>query len=158
MAYDLEALVFDIDAMLRTKLNAEIILINTEKADAYSIDQITANAFAVQSLDDNIDNYPNFVFTMLDNIQALGIGPKSEKAFDVLVLVIASGTENELQSSRRMFRYGRALEQCFEKNWATTSTLPIKLKVGQIPPQDYIGLNSTKKFKTVGISISGSFV
>ena len=158
MIYDIETLVYDFDAMLRASLNTEIDAINTEKNDDFSIDQITTNAFAVQSLDDVIDNYPNFVFTMINDIQAEGIGPKTSTAFHVLVLIVASGTANETQSSRRMFRYGRALKQCFENNWDSTAKLPIKLKVEQIPPQDYIDMNATKKFKTVGISISGGFV
>lgn len=158
MSYDIESLIYDFDTMLRANLNTEIDAINTEKNDSFAIDPITTNAFAVQSLDDVIDNYKNFVFTMLNEIQTDGIGPRTATTFHILVLIVASGTSNETQSSRRMFRYGRALKQCFENNWASTAQLPIKLKIDQIPPQDYMDMNATQKFKTVGVSISGGFV
>lgn len=156
--YDIESLVFDIDATLRANINTEINAINTEKADGITIDDITTNAFAVQSLDENIDNFPNFVFTEVQETPAIPIGPQTGMEFRILTLVIASGTENELQSSRRMFRYGRALKQCIEKHWASSNKLGTKVKIEQIPPQDYLSLNASKKFKTVGLLISGSFV
>lgn len=156
--YDLETLLFDdILPMLKANLNTEIALINTEKNDNFVIEAITDNAFAAQSLDDNIDNFKNFVFLMLDDIQAEGRGPATSTAFRVHVMIVSSGSSNQKESSRRMFRYLRALKQCFEKNWDTTSKLRIKLHVEQIPPQD-LPENKTEKFKTVGLVISGSFV
>lgn len=156
MTYDVEELLSEIETMLKANLNNEINAVSSEKGDGLSLDEIGENAYAIQSLDDKVQNYDNYVFMQVTDIRTLGIGPNSSEDYVIGVWIVAGGKANQLQQSNRMFRYLRALKRTFEKYWDKTSSLKIKLKVEAIPPQDVININTSKYFKVVGVQITGA--
>lgn len=156
MTYDIETLLIEIDTMLKANLNTEIEAVSNDKADGLSLPLIGENAYAIQSLDDKVQNYDNYVFTQVTDIKTIGTGPNTSEDYTIGVWIVAGGTANQLQQSQRMFRYLRALKRTFEKYWDKTSSLKIKLKIESIPPQDVINLNTSKYFRVVGVQITGA--
>lgn len=154
--YTFEDLVFDVEAMLKAKLNDEIQLVIADRNDNIELPKIDPDAFFVQSMDDRVANYPDYVFIELIDIQSNGLGPMTSKDFQILVMICAS-TFNNTQQVRMMFRYLQALEQVFHKYWSSSTSLPIKLKIQSLPPQDYLNLNTTKAFKTAAVIINGGW-
>lgn len=154
--YTFEDLVFDIEGMLKAKLNEEIQIVIMERQDNIELPKIDPDAFFVQSMDDRVANYPDYVFIELIDIISNGLGPATSKEFQILVMICASVTNN-LNQVRMMFRYLQALEQTFHKYWSSSTSLPIKLKIQSVPPQDYLNLNTTKAFKTASVIINGGW-
>lgn len=155
MRYDLESLLYDIETMLKAKLDTEIDAVETEKNDGLLLPNIGQNAYAVQTLDNQTMNYEQFVFLGVTDIRTNGNGPGTSKDYGVVVMIVSGGKPNQLQNIKRMFRYGRALETVFEKNWDRIGSHRIKFKIESIPPQDYQNLNGTKMFQAVGVVLSG---
>lgn len=153
--YDLESLVYDVETMLKSKLDTEISAITTEKNDGITLPVIGSNAYAVQTLDNVTMNYEQFVYLGVVDVRTTGTGPATAKDYGIVVMIVSGGKPNQLNNIRRMFRYGRALEQTFEKNWDKIGSHRVKFKIESIPPQDYQNLNGTKQFQAVGVVLSG---
>ncbi len=153
--YDLEALMYEVEAFLKLRLNTEISAISTEKNDGLSLATIGSNAYAVQSLDDKIMNYSEFVFIQCMDIKTVGQGPATSKDYSITALIVSASKQNQLNQVKRMFRYGRAMERVFEKYWDSTNSQKIKFKIESIPPQDYTDLNQTKSYRVAGVVLSG---
>lgn len=155
MKYDLEQAVYDIETLLKSKLDTEIDLIEAEKNDGVVVAGIGQDAYAIQTLNNQTMNFEQFVFIGVTDIRTNGNGPGTIKDFGVVVMIVAGGNQNQLQNIKKMFRYGRALEQVFEKNWDRIGSHRIKFRIESIPPQDYQNLNGTKMFQAVGVVLNG---
>lgn len=155
MTYDLETLMYEMKDFVKERLNTEIQNINAEKSDGIEAAEIVENAYAVQSLDNKIMNFENFVLIQTMSVEAQGSGPATLKSYSIMVMIVAGGLENNLHSMRHMFRYGRALESIFNKYWDRSNSHKIKLKVQAFPPLDYTDLNQTKRYRAVGLVLTG---
>lgn len=154
--YDIETLLYEIKDFVSNNLNTKLQAITTEKGDSVTIPDIPAAAYAVQSVDDKIMNFPSWVLIETFDIRTVGTGPSTSKDYAILVMVVVGGTQNQGDQVRKVLRYGRALEEIFEQNYDKVSSLKLKLKVESIPPQDYTNLNGTKRFRTIGVILSGT--
>lgn len=153
--YDIEKLIYEIRDLLKDELNDQIQAVFDEKDDGLTYLQLNSAAYAVQSMDDSVANYDIFCFIQVLDIQATGQGPMTAKDLSISTTLIVSGGANQKDATRRMFRYGRALEQTFQDNWDRIGSHRIKFKIQTIPPQDYVDLNGSKSFKTVSVVLSG---
>lgn len=153
--YDLEAVLLDIETLLKSRLDAEIDIVEADKNDGLVVAGIGQNAYAIQTMDNVIMNYEQFVFIGVTDIRTNSNGPGTAKDYGIVCMIVSGGKQNQLQNIKRMFRYGRALEQTFQKNWDRISSHRIKFKIESIPPQDYQNLNGTKMYQAVGVVLSG---
>lgn len=155
MKYDLESMLYDIEAFLKSKLNDQINSVSAEKGDGLSLDNIGDNAYAVQTMDNKVMNYEDFVYIGCTDIRTIGNGPSTAKDYGIVCMIVSGGKMNQLQNVKRMFRYGRALERTFELNWDRIGTHRVKFNIESIPPQEYQNINGTKMFQAVGVVLSG---
>lgn len=153
--YDLEDMLFEVADMLKSNLNTEIQLITTEKDDGIELRTIADNAYAIQSMDDKVMNYADFVFMDIEALESEGLGPETSEKFGMLVLLVTSQI-NDKNQVRKVLRYGKALKRTFEKNWKSATSRGIKLQIQSIPTQDLQLLNSTKQYKTAGVIVTGA--
>lgn len=154
-SYDIEALMFELQDMLKLKLNPMITQIATEKNDGISPRLIGANAWAVQSLDEKVMNYDDYVFLLCEQMDADGRGPVTAEKYTISVVIVSAQVNSE-NHVNKMFRYLKALKQTIEKNWDSFNSNKIKFSIQQYPPQDLPALNSTKQSKAVAIQLTGS--
>ncbi len=154
--YDLEDLLFDLEKDLKAKLNTYIKAVFAEKADGLTFSEIPETAFVTQSLDTAIMNNKIFCFIQCSEIATLSNGPYAAKTYKIIVLIVVSGTQNQMKMVNRMLRYGRALEDTIEKGWESIGRQPVKFTLTSIPPADYQNMNSTQDFRVVGVEINAT--
>lgn len=155
MTYDLENVLFDVSELIKSKFNTEIGLVNTEKSDEITLNDIPDSAYFIASMDDKVANKKDFVFIDYDELQPVGLGPATSESFAIIILIV-SVQINKIESVKRMLRYGRALKQVVQKNWRSLPSEIGTVKVESIPIQDIFLLNSTAQHKTIGLRIRGA--
>lgn len=153
--YDLEDMLFEIADMLKLNLNTQIAAVNAEKDDGIVCEEITENAYAIQSMDDKVMNYSPYVYMNIEALEPEGLGPDTSEAFGILILIVSSAI-NDKNQVKKVFRYAKALKRTFQLNWNKSTSGGIKLKVQTIPTQDLSLLNTTKQFKTSGVIVTGA--
>jgi hypothetical protein len=158
--YDLEDLVADTKAMLLSKLNTEIALVEAEKVAAgreASSDEgllpIEEDAYFELAWNDVATNKNLCLGIFLGDHEEQGESGFTRTTYTVEVGIVVSGTANDKLATRRLLRYTRALRQTFEKysgkinNGITRESLKT---IGPIPFT--LNVDSADDCKIAGIS------
>jgi len=126
---DTEQILYGMDAALKTRLNAEIGLINTEKADAVVLLPVDNAAIFVQQLNDKTINYDPYIIHGI-SAEAITSAGRSSASRTSLFIVLAISSQNVDNIPKRLLRYSRAIKQVVLKEFDTfkpdlTGTGPI---------------------------------
>lgn len=120
MFYDEELMIKDVEALLKSKLNDEIDCINTEKADALTLDHIPDDKYIFETLDSRILNYKGFfiMYGLVDTpLREANVDNYIE---DVMITVkIATfdrGEKTRQNTLYKLLRYRQALKRVIMKN------------------------------------------
>ena len=160
---DLESILDEIKSALQHPtrgVNAKITAITLEKAPideaagvVVTLPLINDAAYSLQSLNDKAMAYDPFILYGLDDPRAEGIGPATAKKYKFTVTICASDSGQDLEMSRRMFRYSRALEETMEGYFAGIRS-GFKLSVESLAPIAFTLQNTSNDYRAVGVSIT----
>lgn len=156
MTYDLEQMLDDIEALLKSKLNAKIAAISLEKSQlgvAVDLPEISEDAYFQQNWSDRILNIAPAIFYGVETIQATGAGKATLELFKIFVEVIIVDSGMDVNSKRRLHRYSRALKEVFQDNF---DALPWsnKTNIETVRPISFtLDGNTSEEIKVGGVSI-----
>jgi hypothetical protein len=151
--FDIETFVTKLEAQLKTNLTAKISAINTEKNDGLVLEDINANAWIFQSLDDRVKNYTNFIFYYLSDLDTRVTGPSYSQDVTIEVdMFIADTHDNNMQ--KKFLRYQRALIEASAQTWGVVGRGYGEAKINSLNPVDFQLNNSSLIHKLFGVTIS----
>lgn len=152
MKQDPEVFLLAVKQFLVDNLNTEIGNINTEKNDSIVLSTISSSAYFIQTLNDTVANYNPHILVGLDDIGSVGIGPGTLKTLTFSVVIILEDRGEDLYIGQRLLRYGRALEDLFNRSF--NKILPhASFKVNSLVPIALISVNSNDPYRAVGVQI-----
>jgi len=154
--FDVETLLNKTAAVVKDNLNAEIVCINTEKAD-FDLAQFTDSMYYFQNLTNEVFSYKQFImWGMYDNPQIIDTTQvaslKKVEVFFEVVLVDDAGPMSE-NVFIRLLRYSRALEQVIQKKGGTIRS-GTKFKVSSLNPTSLSFAGKT--LRSAGITIEAA--
>lgn len=154
--FDTEELLKKTSEVIKSKLNIELSLIDSEKSD-YTLDPVNDEAWYFQNLDDQVWSYSTFVvWGMYDNPtqtdSADNNAIKSVQMFFEVCIPDDCGPINE-NVFYKLLRYTRALEAVVDKNYDKIRS-GIKVKVSSLSPTSFdLG---GKTFRSAGILVTAN--
>lgn len=154
--YDVEMLLDDIEALLKSKLNTKIAAIEAEKTTlgkAVGLDAINDACYFQQSWSDKILQQTPAIFYGLENIQTQGVNAGTLEVFKIFVEVVLVDSGQDSYAKTRIHRYSRALKEVFHENY---DKLPFgnKTNIETVRPLSFtIDENSSEEIKVGGVSI-----
>jgi hypothetical protein len=157
MLIDTEVIVKETFAFIKSKLNAELLLIDTEKAD-FVLDPIYDNAWAFQNLNAEVFSYPSFVVYGLQASPTLTDSNIANSIKNCLMFFEVVLTDDGSKISENIFykllRYSRALESIIHKN-PNRILSGIKFQVEELLPTSFEINGAT--YRSAGINISARY-
>lgn len=155
--YDIEQLLLDVETLLKANMNTYIGNMNTEKADSITLVEVDNSAYFYQSMNsEQVNMYP-YVFFGVTDIEDEDSGPyltSTTASIDVIIVLPDEGDDVNL--SRRMFRYGRILKDIFTEKFDGLNN-SIKLSVKSQVPVDLIELNTSRIERAIGVKLTAEF-
>ena len=154
--FDTECLLKKTSELMKSRLNAEIVLINTEKAD-YELDAVNDDAWYFQNLDDEVWSYSNFiVWGIYDNPNQTDSqnnnAMKQTQMFFEVCIPDDGGPINQ-NVFYKLLRYTRALEAVIDKNYDKVRS-GLKLQVSSLSPTSFdLG---GKTFRSAGVLVTAN--
>jgi hypothetical protein len=150
--YDIEEYLLQIETYLKANLNTEISAMNLEKNDTIILKTVSDSAYFIQTLNDSVANYNPHVLLGVDEIQATPIGPATVKAVTFSIIIILQDSIEDLSIGRRMLRYGRVLEDLFNRGF--NAIFPhASFKVLSLVPIAITAVNSNDPYRAVGVQV-----
>ena len=153
MAKDVEELCDIFDEIFKTKLNPEIVKINTDKNDGITLAQIQPEAVIFQSLNDETLNWSPFVLYGITSESSKGAGINEASDINFFVIIALSST-NLPDLPKRLLRYSKALKKIVLKRFDD-----LKVELIQTGPITFQNSNSSNMSHGIGLefSISAAF-
>lgn len=149
--YDVENLLADIKTILVNNLNTKLAAIDSEKNDGITLKTVAEDAYILQSMDAKSANYNPYILYGVVDIEGEGFGPMTQQILQIQVaLVLADFGEQEM--GKVMLRYLRALQEVIEDNW-TENNNGVKLSISSLVPIDLQNINTSNRYKAVGLDI-----
>lgn len=163
--FDAEDLLDSILAIMTTNtaLNTKIAAIEAEKTAAGkgltpTLSSIGSDNYYLQTWTDKVLNTSPAIFYGIEDVQTVdgcGAAAKTYKCF-IEVVLVDSGMTND--SSRRINRYARALEELFLSNFAPSIEAG-RVKLDTVRPISFkLELDSDTEIKVGGISLTVTLV
>lgn len=153
MKIDIEQHLLAIQARLQSQLNTDIAALNTEKNDSCVLKTVSNDAYCLQTLNDKVANWNPFILLGVTDIETLdGLGPATLKRVVFEVVIIVADTELDDFIGQRMLRYGRVLEDLFNRDFA--KIIPsANFKVNSLVPVAITAINSNDPYRAVGVQV-----
>lgn len=163
MRYDLEDLLDDVEAILKSSLNAKIQAVESEKSSkgkalSTGLSSIASDSFYRQTWSDKILNTSPAIYFGIENVETSGMGPASAETVKIFaeIVIVDSGMDD--LTHRRVNRYSRAIKELFEENFAKLS-FASKIKIETVRPTSFrLELDTSEEIKVGGVSISMTLV
>ncbi len=152
--YDIENFLSDMATALQdssTGLNSKITALNTEKNDSLTLAQVSTSAYFLQTLNDAVAQYDPFIFYGVSEVESKGIGPDTAQIYTVQVIITFADKMDPL-TGKRLFRYGRALEDFFHSKFDKIGQNRIQ-KITSLEPVAFTLVNSNEMFRAVGVDL-----
>jgi hypothetical protein len=150
--YDLEALLADVEAVLKANLPSQLTAIDSEKNDGITLKQIDNAAYFAQTLNQGVAAYdPYLAYGVIDQSPDGNYGGTADR-ISIQVVIVLSDPGQDPSVLKRILRYQRALRQVFESNWEKTRK-NIKIRVEPTLPVQLTELDTSKSFRAVGVQI-----
>jgi hypothetical protein len=161
--YDTEDLLESILGVMTSGLNTKITEIETEKIAAGKgltpgLVAIDSDAYYLQTWTDKILNHKVGIFYGIEDVQTLDGGGAAAKTYKIFceVVLVDNGQTND--TSKRIARYSRALEEIFLKAFADAVAYG-KVKIDSVRPISFkLELDSDEEIKVGGVSLTISLV
>lgn len=153
--YDMESLLDDVKAAMVSHFNTVVGEINTEKNDTIVLDTLNADAYILQSMNGKLANWNPLCLYGVENIESSSRGPLHSSKFTLSVMIIAIDTGEDIECGKRMFRYSRALEEVFRRGW-NGGQGGVKLEVKSLVPIPFTDLNTSERYRVVGVALEGN--
>jgi hypothetical protein len=154
MIFDIEDTILRVETILKARLNTAIVALNTQKNDSIVLKQIGSDAYFIQSMDERMANYDPYVIVAIEDIQSEGLGPYTQHTLSILAAVCVSDQGHDVNISRRMFRYAAALREALELGWSDTGGNSQSFKLQSQVPISFQLLNTSQKFRAVGVTVT----
>lgn len=156
--YDIEDLVRDIEALLQSKLDAEIDAVDAEKVSqgyaTANLSHIDPAGYHVFAINDDAMNILPALGIFVANHSEQGDGQITRAQYTIEVAVILQAI-NDPDVTRKLLRYMKALKQVFEKNWGKINNAVTREKIETVGPVDFtLNVDSSDIYKIAGISIT----
>lgn len=151
MKVDPEVLVYRVIDYLKANLNTAIAAMNAEKADDTSILTVADQAYHVQTLNNEIVNTNPYLILGIDYPSSSSVGPATLKVVSVEVALILAD-DGALDIARKMFRYGRVLEELFNNGFEKIHP-NYRFKVNSLVPIPIRAIDSNDPYRAVGVEI-----
>lgn len=153
--FDLECLLHNIEDFLKANLNTQLAAIDAEKNSGWTTEPVDAEAYVFQSLDNLPVNFDPILFYGVSDIESKSVPGASAKIIKIEISVIKVDDESKT-IGKKLLRYGRALEELFEKNYFKINNVRPKIIVSSLQPISFKMQNSSNLFKAIGIEIETS--
>ena len=148
---DFESILESVKQIMVNNLNTKLLSIATEKGDSITLPPVVANAYFMQSMDEEAANFDPFIVYGIEDIQTTSIGPQSsEQIFISTVVLLSDNGRNNINTI--MFRYSRALKEIFEENWQIDESSS-KININRSTVVPFEALDSSATYKAIGIEI-----
>lgn len=152
--YDLERLLDDVLSVLQANLNTQIAAINTEKADSLTLKTVPNEAYFLQQLNGKMASYDPIVLYGVDDISSVASGPNVNHTFSLSAIIVVVDSGQDVEIGKRMFRYGRALEDTFKRNWSGGGRPNIEVK--SLVPVPLTAFNTGESYRAVGVALKAN--
>ncbi len=150
--YSSENAARDIEALLKSDLNAFITGMNTDKPDL-TLELIDDDAYVFQTLNDKVLSFNPFIFFYESGLETRSANAATEKAIVYTIALVMDLTNDApREQGFRLLRYRECLERLFEKAWNSVNKR-IRLEISAFPP-DLVSINSADSHIGVGINLS----
>ena len=153
--FDLECLVDNIEQFLKDNLNTKIQEIDVEKNNGITCELVDPEAYIFQSLDNLPVNFDPILFYGISDLGSDSVPGAVAKKPKIEISVIKVDDESK-EIGKKLLRYGRALEEIFEKNYFKINNVRPKIEVTSLQPVSFKAQNSSHRFKAIGIEIETS--
>lgn len=152
---DKEVVLDKMETLLKAELNTKLLAIDTEKADGITLKPVSDNAYLKISMNNKLANYNPFIFLDVLDPASEGIATATNQTegFQAALVLVDNG--NDLDINRRILRYGRALQEIFEKNVYKICP-PDEFSVQALAPMPFKLQNSKSDFRVIGVNITRS--
>jgi len=154
--FDVETLLKKSHDVIKTNLNNELILIDTEKND-FVMPKINDNAYFLQNLNNNVFNYENFVVYGLVSNNEINDNNYNNTLETIRVGFEVFSYDDGAKESENVFykmlRYSRALKSASQKNFDKIQR-GIKFQVRSLEPTQF-DLNG-RMMRSSGVIISAA--
>jgi hypothetical protein len=154
MIFDIEDTVLRVESILKERLNTAIGAINTAKNDSIVLKTVESTSYFIQSMDERMANMDPYVVVAIEGIESQGQGPYTQHTISIMAALCLADNGQDLNVSRRMFRYGTALREALEKGWSDTGGNSQRLMVQSQVPIAFQLLNTSQNFRAVGVTIT----
>lgn len=153
--FDAEDLLTEIRAVMTAGLNAKISAIEAEKgALTPTLKTIGADSYFEQTWNDKILNRNPAIFYGIEDVQSVENGGLLAKSYKIFVEVVLIDNGNTNDSSKRILRYSRALEELFQAADLAGRGMS-KLKVDTVRPVAFkLELDSSEEIKIGGVTLT----
>jgi hypothetical protein len=151
--YDVETLLFDVQALLSANLNTKIAAINTEKGDSITLKNVDSSAYFLQELNGPPVNLNPFILYGEEKIDAQYQTGNHSKVvtISVVIVVVDEGEDGKDVITKRMLRYRRALEEVIEDSFQLVGNANI-LMVQSLPAYGF-KIDEGNSYRAIGINI-----
>lgn len=155
MAYKLENFIYDLETYIKANLNTKLTEINAENSDSL-LSLFDASAYFVQTLDDRVTNWSQFVFIQagnpaLDQAEFGGLA----LTYPIGVYLMLPSDNLDEKNARRIFRFAEALQDVILSGfWSVAKK---KFKVQGVDAMALVELNATRSMISTGITLEASF-
>lgn len=149
--YDIEDFLDDLLAAMQANLNASITAVNSEKNDSITLAAINNDAYFLQSMNERVANFDPFVFYGYVDPQTKGIGGASAHTYTIQVIITMIDRQDS-EASKRIFRYGRALEDLFHSKFDKIGQNRIQ-KITSLEPVPIVLGNSSDLYRAIGVNL-----
>lgn len=157
MSYDTEQVIFDIEALFKSKLNTEIGLVNTEKSDSIVLVTIPTNTYVFSNFPSEIVNYEVCVVWGIEPNDSVNeeneINYIESTNLTYEVCLSDAGELDRGEILRRLLRYTKALKNVVMKNTDVLQGYG-KVKVRALEPSGF-AINK-QMFLSAGIGITAT--
>ena len=157
--FDAEDLLSEIRAIMTAGLNAKIAEIETEKgALTPTLAAVGANSYFEQTWNEKILNKNPAIFYGIEDVQAVENGGGLAKTYKLFVEVVLVDNGQRNDTSKRILRYSRALEELFQAADLAGRGMS-KLKVDTVRPVAFkLELDSSEEIKIGGVTLTTTIV
>jgi hypothetical protein len=119
---------------------------------------VPSGGYFLHSMDQAIANFSPFIMYGITDIQSPGDINQgyTPSIVEVAVIIVVDDEGIDVNITKRMFRYGRALKEVFEENFDSAVNGAVKLQVLSQVPINLQLLNDSNKQKAVGVLLRAS--
>ena len=154
--YDVETFMEELEALLKANLNTYISEMNADK-EGPDLLNINDSAYYIQTLNDAVVNYDDFVFVFEDGVSTNGTGPDNLDTYTVIACVVSNfGNEQIKYAHKKMFRFREILKRILQDKQGSIGR-PASIKVSSLSPFAVSLLNRSEPQMGVGVSLEVSF-